>query len=107
MARTSSSPPSRYSPQHRLVGVGQNAFLAPTAHLGFGLTHLDELTQAPLLGGLGAGMTRDNGAFPLGKLPFRVVGVHLVKELGGEHVQHGIAQKFQAFVVALVGHVRA
>ena len=52
-------------------------------------------------------MARDNGAFPLGKFPFRVVGVHPVKELGGKHVQHGIAQKFQAFVVALVGQVRS
>ena len=95
------------SAKNRFVGVSQNAFFAAAAELFFGLAYLHVFAQAPFLGRLGAGVSRNNGALALRKFTFRIVGISLVKIFGGEHVQHGIAQKFQTFVVARVRHVRA
>ena len=92
-------------PEHRFVGIGQDTFLAPTAHLGFGLAHLDVLAQVPFLRGLGASMARYNGALALGKVALRIVGERPVQVLGREHVEHGIPQELQALVVVRVGHI--
>ena len=50
-------------------------------------------------------MSRDDGALALGKFTFGIVGESPVQVLRREHVQHGIAQELQTFVVALVGQV--
>ena len=96
-----------HRPEHRLVSVGEDRFLAPTAHLGLGLADLDVVAQVPFLGRLGAGMAGDHGALALGKVAFGIVGVCLVQVLRGQHVEHGIAQELQTFVVVCVREVLA
>ena len=92
--------------KNRFVGVSQDAFLAATAEFFFGFAYLHIFAQAPFLGRLRAGMPRNNRALALGKFTFRIVGVSLVEKFRRKHVQHGIAQELQAFVVAHVGQVR-
>ena len=91
--------------KYGLVGVCQNAFLTATAHLGLGLPYFYVLVQRPFLGRLGAGMPGHDGAFAFGEFALRVIRICLVQVFRREHVQHGIAEEFQAFVVVRIWHV--
>ena len=93
--------------EHGFVCIRKNAFLAATAHLRFGLSNLHVLVERPFLGRLRTRMPRNNRALAFREFTFGVVRERLVQKLSRQHVENGIAEELQTFVIAHVGHVLA
>ncbi len=55
--------------------------------------------HAEASGDHGAGVAADQGVHPLGQLPFARIGVQQHQALGGQEVQHPVAQEFELFIV--------
>ena len=86
--------------QHCLECIREQRLQIAPAAFGDALAEIQVAAEVELLGHLSERVGVDHRGARLCQLPFRCAGVVLVQVLGGDQLEHGIAEIFEAFVVA-------
>ena len=86
--------------QHCFHGIGQDGGTTAAAAGILALAQLQVASQIPLLGHQHQTALADQVGTDAGQVAFGQVGEGAVEVVGHDHAQHGVAQKFQAFVAA-------
>jgi len=83
----------------RLEGVGKNGVAAKTAALQLARPQTQVVAEGIFARHPGQGLALDQGGAKTGEHTLGLAGKALTQSIGDDEAEHGIAEKFQSFVV--------